>query len=418
MSLSKKLSVDDLSFAGKRVLMRVDYNVPINKNGDVEDPRRIEATLPTINHVLKQGAKSVVLISHLGRPDGQVMPKYSLRCCVPVLEKLLGRKVEFVSDCVGPDVVKVTANPATGSVFLLENLRFHVEEEGKGVDAAGNTVKADTAAVKKFRQDLSGLGDVFVFDAFAAAHRAHSSVVGISLPQRACGYLMKKELDYFAKAIEAPARPFLSILGGAKVKDKIQLIENLLNIVDEMIIGGGMAFTFKKVINEMNIGNSLFDSEGAKIVKDLVKKATEKKVKLHFPIDFATAQEFAEDAVAGTAEESTGISDGWMGLDCGPKTMMLNNDVIKRAKTIVWNGPLGVFEFPQFSKGTKSAMDAVVEASKHGCVTIIGGGDTASAAEKFNAVDGVSHVSTGGGASLELLEGKVLPGVEALSNKE
>ncbi|CEP03801.1 hypothetical protein PBRA_003408 [Plasmodiophora brassicae] len=416
--LSNKLSIDDVDFSGKRVLIRVDYNVPLSKSGDVEDPRRIEASLPTINHILSKGAKSIALISHLGRPDGLPNPKYSLKHCVPTLNNLLKKQVVFLPDCVGPEVDKATANPAQGSVFLLENLRFHLEEEGKGMDASGKSVKADAGAVKQFRSDLSKLGDVFVFDAFAAAHRAHSSVVGIQLPVRACGYLMKKELDYFAKALESPARPFLAILGGAKVKDKIQLIENLLDVCDELLIGGGMVFTFKKVVNGMKIGKSLFDEDGAKIVNRLVEKAAARKVKLHFPVDFVTADKFAEDAQTGLADDQTGIPDDYMGLDCGPKSIALNDQVIKRAKTIVWNGPLGVFEFDKFANGTRSALNSVVEATKAGCVTIIGGGDTASAAEKFNVVDGVSHVSTGGGASLELLEGKVLPGVDALSSKE
>jgi len=326
--------------------------------------------------------------------------------------------VQFLDDCVGEKVEKACADPPHGSVILLENLRFHVEEEGSGVDAAGKKIKADEAKVKEFRASLSKLGDIFVNDAFGTAHRAHSSMVGVNLPQKAAGFLMKKELDYFAKALENPQRPYLAILGGAKVSDKIKLISNLLDKVDEMIIGGGMAFTFKKIVNDVKIGNSLFEKDSEKTVKDVIAKAKEKNVKLHFPVDYVTADKFSKDANTGAATDEEGIPDGWMGLDSGPKSNKEFAEVVSRAKTIVWNGPVGVFEFPKFETGTKSLMDAVVEATTKGATTIIGGGDTATAAAKYNAEDKVSHVSTGGGASLELLEGKELPGVSYLSSSK
>lgn len=324
--------------------------------------------------------------------------------------------VQFLSDCVGSDVEAACASPAVGSVILLENLRFHIEEEGKGVDADGKKVKADAAAVDKFRASLSKLGDVYVNDAFGTAHRAHSSMVGCQLAQRASGFLLKKELAYFAKALENPERPFLAILGGAKVADKIQLIENMLDKVNEMIVGGGMAFTFLKVINKMEIGNSLYDEEGAKIIQRLMDKAKTNNVQITLPVDFVTGDKFAEDAKVGAATVQSGIPAGSMGLDVGPESVKAFAAVISRARTIVWNGPPGVFEFPNFAKGTQGMMDAVVAATQSGATSIIGGGDTATCCAKFNTEDKVSHVSTGGGASLELLEGKNLPGVAALSD--
>ncbi|KAM9539283.1 phosphoglycerate kinase 1 isoform 2-T2 [Salvelinus alpinus] len=356
-------------------------------------------------------------MSHLGRPDGNPMPdKFSLKPVAAELKSLLGKDVHFMKDCVGPDVEKACADPAAGSVILLENLRFHVAEEGKGKDASGNKTKATQEQIDSFRASLSKLGDVYVNDAFGTAHRAHSSMVGVNLSQKAAGFLMKKELDYFAMALEKPARPFLAILGGAKVKDKIQLINNMLDQVNEMIIGGGMAFTFLKVLNNMEIGTSLYDDEGAKIVKELMAKAEKNKVKINLPVDFITAEKFDEHAQTGTATVAAGIPAGWMGLDCGPESNKHFAEAVGRAKQIVWNGPVGVFEFENFAKGTKSLMDKVVEVTKSGCVTIIGGGDTATCCAKWGTEDKVSHVSTGGGASLELLEGKVLPGVDALSS--
>uniref|UniRef100_A0A8C7TNQ5 Phosphoglycerate kinase n=1 Tax=Oncorhynchus mykiss TaxID=8022 RepID=A0A8C7TNQ5_ONCMY len=395
---------------------RVDFNVPM-KDHNITNNQRIKAAVPTIKHCLDHGAKAVVLMSHLGRPDGNPMPdKFSLKPVAAELKSLLGKDVHFLKDCVGPDVEKACADPAAGSVILLENLRFHVAEEGKGKDASGNKTKATQEQIDSFRASLSKLGDVYVNDAFGTAHRAHSSMVGVNLSQKAAGFLMKKELDYFAMALEKPARPFLAILGGAKVKDKIQLINNMLDQVNEMIIGGGMAFTFLKVLNNMEIGTSLYDDEGAKIVKELMAKAEKNKVKINLPVDFITAEKFDEHAQTGTATVAAGIPAGWMGLDCGPESNKHFAEAVGRAKQIVWNGPVGVFEFENFAKGTKSLMDKVVEVTKSGCVTIIGGGDTATCCAKWGTEDKVSHVSTGGGASLELLEGKVLPGVNALSS--
>ncbi|XP_071470032.1 phosphoglycerate kinase 2-like [Marmota flaviventris] len=416
MSLSKKLTLDKLDVKGKRVIMRVDLNVPIKKN-QITNNQRIKAAVPSIKFCLDNGAQSVVLMSHLGRPDGVPMPeKYSLEPVAGELKSLLGRDVTFLKDCVGPEVEKACASPEAGSVILLENLRFHLEEEGKGQDASGNKVKAEPEKVEAFRQSLSKLGDVYVNDAFGTAHRAHSSMVGVNLPQKAAGFLMKKELEYFAKALENPERPFLAILGGAKVADKIQLIKNMLDKVNQMIIGGGMAFTFLKVLHNMEIGASLFDEEGAKIVKEIMAKAEKNGVKITFPVDFITADKFDEHANTGSATVESGIPDGWMGLDCGPESIKKNAQVVSEAKLIIWNGPLGVFEWEAFAKGTKALMDEIVKATSQGSVTIIGGGDAATCCAKWNTEDKVSHVSTGGGASLELLEGKSLPGVEALSN--
>lgn len=410
-----KLSIENLDLAGKRVLMRVDFNVPI-KEGKITSNQRIVAALESVRYALDKKAKSVVLCSHLGRPDGNKNAKYTLAPVADELKKLLGKDVKFLNDCVGAEVEAACADPAPGSVILLENLRFYVEEEGKGVDANGAKVKADPAKVKAFRESLAKLGDVYINDAFGTAHRAHSSMMGEGYAQRAAGLLMNKELRYFAKALDNPERPFLAILGGAKVADKIQLIENLLDKVNEMIIGGGMAFTFLKVLNNMEIGGSLFDEDGAKIVQGLVEKAKKNNVQLHLPVDFVTGSKFAEDATVGAATVEQGIPKDAMGLDVGPKSRELFAAPVARAKVIVWNGPPGVFEFANFANGTKSLMDGVVAATKTGCVSIIGGGDTASCCAKWQTESLVSHVSTGGGASLELLEGKTLPGVAALSN--
>lgn len=414
--LSNKLSILDVDLKDKRVLIRADFNVPL-KEGKITNDQRIVATLPTINYALEKGAKSLVLMSHLGRPDGRRDPSASLAPVAECLRNLLKRDVTFLNDCVGPEIEAACANPAPGTIILLENLRFHPEEEGAGVDANGKKFKPSEEDVKKFRESLSKLGDVFVNDAFGTAHRAHSSMVGVNLT-RVSGFLMKKELDYFAKALEKVDRPFLAILGGAKVSDKIKLIENMLDKVDEMIIGGGMVYTFKKVVDGIEIGKSLFDEGGAKIVKDLVEKAKAKNVKLHFPVDHVTADKFDKNAKVGLATDKTGIPADEMGLDVGPESIKLFKEVIARAHTILWNGPVGVFEMAPFETGTKEIMQAMVEATAKGVVTIVGGGDTATAAAKYGAEDKVSHCSTGGGASLELLEGRVLPGVEALSDKK
>lgn len=356
-------------------------------------------------------------MSHLGRPDGQRVEKYSLKPVVPVLEKQLGKKVTFADDCVGPEVEKIVNGVTDGGVVLLENLRFHIEEEGSSKDKDGNKTKADKSDVEKFRKGLTALGDVYINDAFGTAHRAHSSMVGVDLPQKASGFLVKKELDYFASALEDPKRPFLAILGGAKVSDKIQLIENMLDKVNALIICGGMAFTFKKVLDGMMIGDSLFDKAGSEKVKDLMEKAKKNNVTVTLPVDFVTADKFDANAKTGYADDKEGIQDGWMGLDSSEKSVKLFKEQIDKASTILWNGPPGVFEMENFSKGTKAMMDAAVEATKNGKIVIIGGGDTATVAAQYGVEDKLSHVSTGGGASLELLEGKDLPGVSALSSK-
>ena len=413
MSLSR-LGLSELDVKGKRVLMRVDFNVPMKK-GEITNLQRIEAALPSINYVLNHGG-SLVLMSHLGRPDGLKVENLTLKPVAAALSKLISRDVLFLDDCVGPEVEAKCASLNPGDVVLLENLRWHIEEEGKGKDAEGKSVKADPAKVEAFRASLSKLGDVYVNDAFGTCHRAHSSMVGTNHQQKAAGFLVKKELDFFSKALENPQRPFLAILGGAKVSDKIKLIDNLLDLVDEMIIGGGMAFTFKKVCNSVSIGTSLYDEEGAKIVKSLLEKAEKNNVKIHLPVDFLTAAEFKEDAAVETADDTSGIPDDRMGLDCGEKSRRTFGEAVGRAKTIVWNGPMGVFEFEKFSGGTKAVMDACAKACADGACVIIGGGDTATACAKWNMEDKMSHVSTGGGVSLELLEGKKLPGVIALSS--
>jgi len=416
--LSQKLSIEDVAsqLNGKRVLMRVDFNVPIEKD-TVQDSTRISATVPTIKFAFEKGAKAVILMSHCGRPDGTRIEKYSLLPTVAPLEKLTGKKVTFLKDCVGAEVEAACADPASGSVILLENLRFHVEEEMKGKDANGQPIKATKEQAAAFQASLSKLGDIYVNDAFGTAHRPHSSVVGIQLPVRVAGKLLKKELEYFGKALESPPRPFLAILGGAKVKDKIQLITNLLDKVNMMIIGGGMAYTFKKVLSGMEIGKSLYDEEGAKIVPSIMASAKEKGVEILFPVDFVAADKFDEKANTKIVTEKEGIPEGWMGLDCGPESIKAAAEMIAKAKLIVWNGPQGVFEMKPFAKGSTEFVNHVVEATKKGCVSIVGGGDTASLVENLGKSSSVSHVSTGGGASLELLEGKELPGVTALSNK-
>jgi phosphoglycerate kinase len=422
--MPKFKSIRDLSLAGKRVLMRVDFNVPQDKaTGAITNTQRITAALPTIKYALEKGA-SVVLMSHLGRPDGQKIAKFSLKPVAVELEKLLGKPVKFLDDCVGPAVEAACAALKPGEVVLLENLRFHIEEEGKvkvkNADGTESKLKADPAKEAAFRASLTKLGDVYVNDAFGTAHRAHSSMVGVALKDKAAGFLMEAELVAFSKVIDAPARPLLAILGGAKIADKIPLINNLLEKSNEIIIGGGMSFTFKKVLEGMEIGTSLYDAEGAKIAQELFDKAKTKGVKITLPVDFVTADRFpgspADIAAVqtGVADDKAGIPAGWMGLDAGPKSRELFAQAIGRAKTIIWNGPPGVFEVEKFAEGTKAMAAAFAAATAAGAVTVVGGGDTATAAKKCKIVDKVTHCSTGGGASLELLEGKVLPGVAFL----
>ncbi len=418
--MPKFKTIRDLSLASKRVLIRVDFNVPQDKaTGAITNNQRIAAALPTIKHALEHGA-SVVLMSHLGRPDGKKVAKFSLKPVAVELEKLLGKPVTFLDDCVGPAVEAACAKLAPGTVVLLENLRFHIEEEGKvklkNADGTETKLKAEPAQEAAFRASLSRLGDVFVNDAFGTAHRAHSSMVGVTLPQKAAGFLMEAELKAFAAVLDHPQRPLLAILGGAKIADKIPLIKNLLAQADEIIIGGGMAFTFKKISQGMEIGNSLFDAEGAKLVPELVAQAKAKGVKLVFPVDYICADKFDANAATQNATDATGIPTGWMGLDAGPQSIALYRESILRAKTIIWNGPSGVFEFEKFAGSTKAMAAAVAEATAKGAITVVGGGDTATAAKKFKVADKVTHCSTGGGASLEFLEGKVLPGVAFLES--
>ncbi|HTO04806.1 MAG TPA: phosphoglycerate kinase [Opitutus sp.] len=414
--MPKFKTIRDLDLAGKRVFMRVDFNVPQDKKtGAITNTARIEAALPTIRFALEKGA-SLVLASHLGRPDGKVIEKFSLKPIAVALEKLLGQPVQFVSDCVGAEAEKAAAALQPGQVLLLENLRFHIEEEGKVKNEDGTSTKADPAKVAEFRAGLSKLADVYVNDAFGTAHRAHSSIVGVNLPQKAAGFLMEAELKAFSKVLENPDRPLLAILGGAKIADKIPLIKNLIEMADKIIIGGGMAYTFLKELNGFKIGNSLFDAEGAKIVGELVEKAKARGVELIFPVDFIAADKFAPDANTQPADLATGIPDGWEGLDAGPKSIELYRKAILDSKTIVWNGPAGVFEFEKFAGATKAMADAIAEATDKGATTIVGGGDTATAAKKFGVAKKVTHCSTGGGASLEFLEGKVLPGVAFLES--
>ncbi|HWA87167.1 MAG TPA: phosphoglycerate kinase [Opitutus sp.] len=413
-------SIRDLDLPGKRVLMRVDFNVPQDKTtGAITNNQRIVAALPTIKYALEHGA-SVVLMSHLGRPDGQKKAKYSLQPVAAELEKLLGKPVTFLDDCVGPAVEVACAKLAPGSVVLLENLRFHIEEEGKikekQPDGTEKSIKADPKAVEAFRGSLSKLGDVYVNDAFGTAHRAHSSMVGVHLPQKAAGFLMEAELKAFAAVLDHPQRPLLAILGGAKIADKIPLIKNLLSKANKIIIGGGMSFTFKKVVFGKEIGDSLFDPEGAKIVQELVNDAKARNVELIFPVDYVAADKFDPNANTRIVDDATGIPAGWQGLDGGPKSIALYRDAILSAKTIVWNGPPGVFEFDKFAGATRAMAAAIAEATARGATTVVGGGDTATAAKKFNVADKVTHCSTGGGASLEFLEGKVLPGVAFLES--
>ena len=400
-----KKTIRDIELSNKRVLVRVDFNVPLDdKDGTmvITDATRIQETLPTIKYLIEKGAK-VILCSHLGRPKGQRDPKQSLAPVAPALSELLGCPVEFSEETTGEMAkAKAMALPA-GGVLLLENTRFHAGEEKNDPELA---------------KGLADLAEVFVNDAFGSAHRAHSSTAGVAdyLPA-VSGLLMEKELTYLHDELENPARPFVVILGGAKVSDKIGVINRLLEKADTIIIGGGMAYTFKKTLEGMEIGTSLYDPEGAKIVAELMEKAKEKGVKIHLPVDFICTEKFAPDADTQEADDKSGIPVGWMGLDIGPKTRAAFAEVIARAKTIIWNGPAGVFEFDRFAEGTKSMAAAVASATAGGAISVVGGGDTATAAKKFHVADKVTHCSTGGGASLELLEGKALPGVTALDDK-
>ena len=393
-----KKTVKDVDVRSKRVLVRVDYNVPLDANGNVSDDKRITASLPTINYLLEQGAR-IILCSHLGRPKGEVKKEFSLAPVAKRLKELLPNvNIYFASDCIGEEAQQKAAALKDGEILLLENLRFHKEEE-----------KNDPEFAKK----LASLAEIYVSDAFGTVHRAHASTAGVAayLPAVA-GFLIGKELSIMGGALENPERPFVAILGGAKVADKIGVITNLLNKCDTLLIGGGMAYTFFKAMG-YEIGDSLLDAESIDLAKQLMETAKEKGVKLLLPVDTVVAKAFAADA-EHMIVSANAIPAGWQGLDIGEKTRELFAAEIKNAKTVIWNGPMGVFEFPEFAKGTEAVAKACAEC---GGTTIIGGGDSASAVKKLGYADKMTHISTGGGASLEFLEGKVLPGVAALNDK-
>ena len=393
-----KKTVKDVDVRSKRVLVRVDYNVPLDANGNVSDDKRITASLPTINYLLEQGAR-IILCSHLGRPKGEVKKEFSLAPVAKRLKELLPNvNIYFASDCIGEEAQQKAAALKDGEILLLENLRFHKEEE-----------KNDPEFAKK----LASLAEIYVNDAFGTVHRAHASTAGVAayLPAVA-GFLIGKELSIMGGALENPERPFVAILGGAKVADKIGVITNLLNKCDTLLIGGGMAYTFFKAMG-YEIGDSLLDAESIDLAKQLMENAKQKGVKLLLPVDTVVAKAFAADAEHMTVAANA-IPAGWQGLDIGEKTRELFSAEIKNAKTVIWNGPMGVFEFPEFAKGTEAVAKACAEC---GGTTIIGGGDSASAVKKLGYADKMTHISTGGGASLEFLEGKVLPGVAALNDK-
>ena len=411
-------NLQELDLAGKRVLIRADFNVPQDKATlAITNNQRIVSALPTIRHALEQGA-SVVLMSHLGRPNGEAVAKFSLRPIAEELTRLLGIDVAFLKDCVGEQVLQHCSpgNLKPGSVVLLENVRFHIEEEGKRklVDANGvkSTVKADPDRVARFRSDLAALGDVFVSDAFGTAHRAHSSVSGVAerLPS-AAGLLLQQELVAFEKVLSKPERPFVAILGGAKVSDKLPVIENLLPKVDKLIIGGAMAYTFLRQQGHA-VGKSLVEQELLSEAGRVIAQAEAAGKEILLPVDHVCAAEFAADAEVSIHEGN--IPDGLMGLDIGPQSMQNYVAALNGARTVIWNGPMGVFEMDAFCKGTEGVAHAVAAATKAGAFTVVGGGDSVAAAVKLGITDKLSHVSTGGGASLELLEGKTLPGVAAL----
>lgn len=394
-------TIDQISFAGKRALIRVDFNVPLDKEYNITDDNRMTAALPTIKKILKDGG-CVILMSHLGRPKGGPEEKYSLKHLVPHLSDLLGQQVEFADDCIGPDAVAKSKKLGNGEVLLLENLRFYKEEENGDKD---------------FAEKLSKLGDIYVNDAFGTAHRAHASTAVIAqfFPKaKYFGYLMAAELENAEKVLNNPAKPFTAIMGGAKVSDKIELIERLLDKVDNLIIGGGMAYTFAKAQGG-KIGKSLVEEDKLDLANSLIKKAKEKGVNLLLPTDSVIADNFSNDANTGNAKNDD-IKDGWMGLDIGSDSITAFTKVIEESKTILWNGPMGVFEMEKFEAGTKAIAEAVVAATEKGAFSLIGGGDSAAAVAKFNLTADVSYVSTGGGALLEYMEGKELPGVKAIND--
>lgn len=395
----KKTTVRDVNFAGKRVLVRVDFNVPLDGQ-TITDDTRIRAAVPTLKYILDQKPRSIALMSHLGRPKGSPNPKYSLAPVAPALAELLGREVVFVDDCVGEKVTQALENLPEGGVLLLENTRFYGGEEKNDVELAKSMAQA---------------GEVFVDDAFGTAHRAHASNVGVTqyLSPAVAGLLMEKEIDYLGSALEEPKRPFVAILGGAKVSDKIAVIEALLTKVDKLLIGGGMANTFLAA-KGYAMGNSLVEKDAVETAKSLLEKGGDKLV---LPVDAVLGDKFEDGANQQVIEVAAGVPDGWALYDIGPKTVELFKQVLADAKTVVWNGPMGVFEMPNFAKGTFAVAQALADITKTGAVTIIGGGDSAAAAEASGLADAITHISTGGGASLEMLEGREMPGVAALTDK-
>lgn len=414
-----KMTVRDLDLKGKRVLIRVDFNVPL-KDGAVDDDTRIRAAVPTIKYALDQGA-SVVLMSHLGRPKGKKNPEFSLKPVVKPLADMLGCPVAFADDCVGEAVTAQAEAMKPGEVMVVENLRFYAEEEGKAKLAEGATDEEKAAAKAEmkekqltFAKQLATLGDVYVDDAFGTAHRAHASMAVVTkfFDKCAAGFLLEKEIEYLGNAVSNPKRPFVAIIGGAKISGKIDVITNLLGKVDSLLIGGGMAYTFFKA-QGIDIGGSLLEADKVDLAKTILEQASKSGVNLMLPVDHVIADAFSADAKTETLDVGD-VPAGWMGLDIGPKTAEAYSNIIKDAKTVVWNGPMGCFEMAPFAAGTAAVADALAEAD---CLSIIGGGDSVSAVKKAGLADKMTHISTGGGASLEFLEGKELPGVVALTDK-
>lgn len=391
-------TINDINFSGKRALIRVDFNVPLDKSFNVTDDNRIRSTIPTLKKILEDGG-SCILMSHLGRPKEGPEEKYSLKHTLKTLEALLGRPVKFAGDCIGTEAYQLSATLKGGEVLVLENLRFYKQEE-----------KGDL----EFAEKLSKHGDIYVNDAFGTAHRAHASttIVAQFFSEKCAGYVMAAELDNAKRVLEHAEKPFTAIMGGAKISDKILIIEQLLDKVDHLIIGGGMAYTFFKAMGGQ-IGNSLVEADKLDLAKELIQKAKGKGVELHLPIDSVVADKFDANANTQLANNHN-IEEGWMGLDIGPQATAVFSQVIKESKTILWNGPMGVFEMEKFENGTKKIAEAIVQATENGAFSLIGGGDSAAAISKFNLTEKVSYVSTGGGALLEYFEGKVLPGVKAL----
>ncbi|KAL7677983.1 hypothetical protein ACOME3_004211 [Neoechinorhynchus agilis] len=412
-NMTGKLSVRDVDLENKRVMIRVDYNVPLDEQGNVTDATRITETLETISLVKSKNPRCIVLVSHLGRPKGRD-EKQSLLPAAKILARNLKERVTFINDCKGPCVVKNVSQVTNGGVIVLENLRFYPEEEMAMLDDGGEP----NEDVLTFRRELTSLCDVYINDAFGTAHRAHSSIVGIDVPSRAMGLLMEKELEALGTLTTNPAKPFLAIIGGSKVSDKTKLLWNLIEKVDSIVIAGGMTFTFLKVLQNTKIGSSLYDEEGANEVESIMKVAIERNVEVYLPEDFNCSKSADGTEVEGVVvfNAQDGIQEGYAGMDIGPKSVEKIKSMIESAKTVLWNGPVGVFEKDEFASGTKELMVTLAEATTRGLISVIGGGDTGAAAAKFGFKSKFSHVSTGGGASLEFLEGKELPGIAALTD--